>query len=144
MRLSRPVLTLFVSLAAAMSSGCSQSAADNLPREAVSGAVTLNGMAVDHGFIQFRQLGPGDGVVTGGEIKGGKYSIPRADGPVPGGYRVIISSTENKGGPPADEMPGVMAAASTELIPAQYNSSSKLDREIKAGGANTIDFDLKK
>src|SRR4051794_22210111 len=67
--------------------GCGGAAGDNLPRQAVSGTVTLDGAPVSHGFIQFRPTTEGPTTEVGGEIKDGKYEIAREQGPVPGGYR---------------------------------------------------------
>lgn len=127
--------------------GCGGAEGDNLPRQAVSGTVTFDNVPVSHGTIQFRGIGSGadkPGTIAGGEIKTGQYSIPRADGPVPGGYRVIISSTEESAAPATpDNMPGQVTQGAKELIPTKYNVNSTLDREIKEGD-NKLDFELKK
>jgi len=138
-------VSCLVLLGALAAAGCGGGGGDTLPREPVTGTVTLNGVPVDHGNIQFRPVGgQGDGTIAGAEIKGGKYSIPREQGPVAGGYRVIISSTEETGAPSGGDMPGQVTSGAKELIPAKYNTSSNLDREIKKVGDNTLNFELKK
>jgi len=124
--------------------GCGGGGGDNLPRQAVSGTITLDGAPVSHGFIQFRPVNEGATAEVGGEIKDGKYAIPREQGPVPGGYRVSISSTEGTGAAASGGMPGDAGPGAREMIPAKYNVGSTLDREVKAGDANVINFDLKK
>jgi hypothetical protein len=83
-------------------------------------------------------------------IERGSYSIARAQGPVPGIYKVVINAPD----------PGSVTAAGTggagellgngpvqsrrELIPKKYNLASTLTAEVKAGEPNIFDFDLKK
>ena len=141
---SRYKVACLALLAAMAGGGCGSGSVDNLQRLAVSGTITLDGAPVSHGFIQFRAVSTGSTAEAGSEIKDGKYSIPREQGPVPGGYRVSISSTESAGTGSTSGMPGDAGPGAKELIPAKYNVSSNLDREIKEGGANTINFELKR
>src|SRR5688572_29821884 len=62
------------------------------PGVAVSGAVTYQGKPVEDGMIQFIPSAETQGPTAGAEIKDGKYSIPAQSGPVPGSYRVEVSS----------------------------------------------------
>src|SRR5262245_12796970 len=66
--------------------------ADNLPRVAVAGNVTLGGAPLPEGRIQFQPIGQGPAAMAAGEIHDGQYSIAQAIGPSRGKYRVMISS----------------------------------------------------
>src|SRR5438270_8937909 len=82
--------------------GCA-GAEDDLPREAVSGTVKLNGEPLKQGRIQFQGTAPGSsGIVDG------NYSIPKAEGLVPGKYQVLIfgAAVEGEPAPAKTEMPG--------------------------------------
>jgi hypothetical protein len=119
---------------------------DNLPRQPVSGNVTLDGKPVERGTISFQPTSelPTAAAVA---INGGQYSIARAQGLVPGTYQVKISSTPQPapeavsadGSPPP---PGKPTPPPKDLIPAKYNSSSTLSSEVKEGASNTFDFSL--
>jgi hypothetical protein len=118
---------------------------DELPRQAVSGTVTLDGQPLAQGVIQFRPSSSQEPVPAGAEIKDGTFTIPRDQGPTPGNYRVFINSSgETKPLTPAEtsgeKMPGIMP----DLIPAKYNSKSTLTAKVEADKTNTFDFPLKK
>jgi hypothetical protein len=125
--------------------GCG-SPGDNLPREPVSGTVTLDGKPLERGTISFQ---PDSALPTAAAvpITAGSYSMARAEGLVPGTYRVLISSTPpavvtidpTTGMPPP---PGKPTPPPKELLPAKYNASSTLSAEVKAGAANRFDFAL--
>jgi len=123
--------------------GCG--ASDDLPREGVSGTVTLNDKPLASGFITFM---PAASEVTqgGGIIQEGKYSIPRDQGLVPGNYKVLITSSGGGSEKQTDhltDMPGMPPVPAKEAIPAQYNAKSTLTAEVKAGGENVFNFPLK-
>src|SRR5262245_10701223 len=69
--------------------GCG-GAEDAVPREAVSGRVTLDGVPLKRATIHFDPEGQGSThpVAVGGVVIDGSYSIPKAQGPTPGPYRV--------------------------------------------------------
>jgi hypothetical protein len=125
--------------------GCGGST-DNLPRQAVSGTVTLDGKPLERGTISFQ---PDSGLPTAAAvaITAGSYSMARAQGLVPGAYKVLISST-----PPAQVTidpatgmpppPGKPTPPPKELLAAKYNASSTLSAEVKEGTANRFDFAL--
>jgi hypothetical protein len=124
------------------SSGCSESA-DNLPREAVQGKVTIDGEPLAKGAIRFRTSSPGmaTAMEVGGLIHDGEYSISRNQGPVPGTYRVII--TEDIEPPPSTgEAPGPRAKLTPSKIPANYNARNPLTAEVKKDQSKSIDFAL--
>jgi hypothetical protein len=123
-------------------SACGPARVDDLPRQAVSGKVTLDGRPLGRGTILFQ---PTSGLPTPAmvSITGGSYSIPTAHGLVPGSYKVSISSSENSG--PAEkfgEAPGKTPPLPKELIPPQYSTATTLTAEVKEGASNSFDFDL--
>jgi hypothetical protein len=122
--------------ASALLSGCG-GAEDVLPREAVSGTVKLNGEPLKAGRIQFQGPAPG-----GAGIVDGAYSIPKAEGLVPGKYQVLIFGPQAAAAPAKTEMPGesLPTPPAKETIPAKYNAKSTLTAEVKKDGPNKFDF----
>ncbi len=122
--------------------GCS--GGDGLPRESLSGTVTLDGQPLESGLIQFEPTKPDIPTMTGGEIKNGSYSVPRSEGAVPGPYRVLITSNPKEAeiDPDEGEMPGMVPMPKAAGIPSKYNAQSTLTAEVEAGGNNVFDFDL--
>jgi hypothetical protein len=120
---------------------------DNLPREPVSGTVTLDGKPLERGTISFQ---PESGLPTAAAvaISGGQYAMTRAQGLVPGAYRVMISSTPQGGGVASDPKtgrpppPGMPTPPPKELLQAKYNEKSILTAEVKASATNRFDFEL--
>jgi len=139
--LSRSVLVLSLSF---LSSGCG--GGDELPREAVSGTVDLDGKPLEKGTIRFTPAAQSNAVsaVEGGAmIESGKFSIPRDRGLVPGNYQVAVFG----GGPGASgkSQKGTATGGPSptkESIPAKYNAQSKLQAEVKKGGPNDFTFNL--
>src|SRR5689334_16793809 len=86
-RFSLPLLFSAIGLVAP---GCSGSG-DELPREAVSGTVKLDGQPLANGAIQFT---PDSGGATSGgsTITDGQYSIEQENGLVPGSYKVAVNA----------------------------------------------------
>ena len=116
---------------------------DGLPREPISGVVTLGGEPLAAGSIQFIPADLTKGTPASGEIQGGKFVIPPERGPVPGEYRVVISGGASAP-VPVDEAPGASPSPTPDPVPAKYNISSTLVAEIKAGGSNTLEYALDK
>jgi hypothetical protein len=140
--------------------GCGgEEAVDNLPRQAVSGSVTLDGKPLASGSIQFVPAGAaegsagGVGVTAGAKIENGRYEIDRGHGPVPGTYKVAINSAPVTPTEPAKDTsvsPGGRRDAKArakempkETLPAKYNSKTTLEAQVKEGGSNTFDFPMK-
>lgn len=100
-----------------------------VPREKVSGKVTLNGEALDNAIIIYESAsGDSSHGVTDAE---GHYEMKsKQDEPgVPvGSYVVRIIKTEGE-------------VAGQELIPAKYNASSELKADVKTGD-NQFDFEI--
>lgn len=107
----------------------------------VYGEVTFQGKPLDQGMIIFSPA-EGQGTLSGGPIKDGRYTVPAESGLAPGKYTVRISSTEG-GGPSTgglrDDVPEVEAK---ERIPAQYNVQTTLTAEVKESGENKFDYDI--
>ncbi|APW62178.1 hypothetical protein [Paludisphaera borealis] len=120
--------------------GCSE-ARDDLPREAVSGKVKIEGAPVPKGSIQFRSA---DGSMeVGGVVKDGAFAIPKADGPVPGKYKVSVTEAVEGAVDPSQG-----TAAHFSIAPASKPStkviSGPIDAEVKAGGADAFDFEFQR
>ncbi len=75
-------LFLFPAVAGLVAIGCSGEVGDDKPREAVAGAVTMDGQPLPDGAILFAPEGGGQGGVASatGKIENGAFSIPRARG----------------------------------------------------------------
>jgi len=126
--------------------GCSASTdpVDTLPRKGVTGTVTLDGQPLAQGKIVFDPAagGQGPGGAATADIADGKYTIEKALGPVPGKYKVSISSRPSIKFGPGQE-PGTRPKLDPEKVPAKYNTESTLTHEITDQSTNTADFDLK-
>ena len=132
-------LLLFVAVVV-VAAGCSGTG-DDLPREAVSGTVTLDGQSLANGAIQFTPTG--NGTTSGGSpITGGKYSIDREHGLVPGSYKVTVNAASKTTEAPKQADPGRpnRSERAKELIPAKYNAQTTLTAEVKKGGSNDLQF----
>jgi hypothetical protein len=106
--------------------------------------VSLGDRPLAHGFIQFQPAG-GDGVAAGGNVTDGKYAIERPQGPTPGEYKVIISSTSASESSSAADLPapGESTPPPPDPIPAKYNTASTLTAKVEAGKEHTFDFPMK-
>lgn len=154
-----PFLKYLSCWGAAAALACGPGAVDDLPRQAVSGRVTLDGAPLPHGSIQFTPTSelPTPALVP---VNEGHYSIPRAQGLVPGSYKVSVTGGgEDAPIEPVGEMPGRAARQHTEAadkqqraavlgkkasssIPGRYNTATTLVAEVKQGGSNVFDFEL--
>ena len=101
----------------------------------VHGKVSLDGQPVANGSVNFMPVG-GKGQTAGGVIKDGKYS---AEVPY-GSMRVEIRAP--KAVAASKPTAGPSNARFMEMIPPQFNSQSKLVKEINSS-TSEIDFDLK-
>ena len=130
-------------LASALCLGC-EAGEDELPRESVSGRVTLDEAPLAKGWIMFSPAG-GAGTQVGGEVSDGAYAIAKAQGPVPGSYVVMITAGGTLDGDPDDPAKRPTAKdrlKATDPVPNRYNTRTTLKAEVKAGGPNTLDFPL--
>ena len=127
------VVCLALVLAVVAITGCGQ----DTDRRAVSGSVALGGQPVDRGSIQFAPMGDNQASASGAPIIGGKYSIGRDGGLLPGKYLVRIYWPEKN---TIGQGRGVPVPK--ERIPAKYNVRSELTVEVRGGEDNTFDFSL--
>lgn len=137
-QVSRVFSTSIVALAIFGTTGCGESGPS---RASVQGMVTWEGKPVENGTISFIPLG--EGVAASAKIVGGRYVIPESEGPPVGPNQVQIFGMRNLGlreaGPP--HPPGTMLEATEQIIPTEYNNSTRLSVDIQEGD-NTCDFAL--
>lgn len=138
----------------ALAPGCGGN--NPLGRQAVSGSITLDGAPLDQGSIQFSPH-QRSGVSGGAVITAGAYQIAADKGLPPGQYLVRIFSPVDAQEPAAEEpetmVPGPTAAPSsrgprqpppgTERIPPEFNIESTQVVEVRDGGDNAFDFDIR-
>jgi len=131
-----------VSLAVSQMIGCG---GDGLPRQAVSGSISLNGKPLKSGVVNFVPQSADMPTQSGAAVIEGKYSITRATGLVPGKYKVVISSGEGSAEKKVDtvsDLPGMAPHPAKEAIPPEYNNNSTLEANVTAGGSNVFEFNL--
>jgi hypothetical protein len=123
--------------------GCS---VDDLPRQPISGFVTLDSQPLASGAISFYPnllKNPDYPVIGGAMIERGYFSIPRREGLVPGRYEVSINSGEShQRNRQIRREPGNDQAIDKERMPAKYNAKSQLVVEIKDAAIKEITFHL--
>lgn len=128
--LSGPFLWGLIAVAAGLS-GCGHS--DGPPLASVSGVVRLDGSPLANAYIEFTpQQGSPSYAKTDAE---GRYSLRftrRKAGAMIGQHRVRISTASDDDGE---------GNAVPEKIPPQFNSRTRLQREV-AEGENAFDFEL--
>jgi hypothetical protein len=145
--MTRRHLPLGIALGLALglvTAGCG-GASDSLPRQAISGKVTLDGKPLPSGSISFDPDDPGqpNPVSVGATIIDGVYSLPRAEGPTPGIYRVSINAVSESEPVTNREAPGAPPKKRPkDLIPAKYNAKTTLKATVTAGGSNSFDYEL--
>jgi hypothetical protein len=135
----RLTLRMVVLLIGVATTGCTSSVPeDDLPRQPVAGTVLVDGRPLGRGAIFFfpahRDIS-NSSISSGGVIENGRFSLPWAQGLVPGEYRVAISS----GGSHAEQDqrkadPKKLEFDPNETIPARFNTQTELAFEVKEGG----------
>lgn len=127
--------------AAGVVAGCGSKDPD---REPVTGLVTVNGLPLTWGKITFTPVDSGVKTTGGALVKGGEFSLPKAEGLHPGAYKVSVVYVPP---PEPDRQPGSGEGPADGrqpiLIPAKYNTESELRADIKPGGPNKLEFDLR-
>lgn len=128
--------------------GCGGSSTDSLSRAAVAGKVTLDGINLKQGVIRFVPTGDTTGPKVSVAIEDGRFSATAESGPVIGGHRIEIQSTDNGGYAMDDEqaLERLRAQGKRPIevvkVPAIYNSSSTLHAAVTVDGPNEYDFAL--
>jgi len=126
------LLAMLSAAFAATAIGCSRGPA----KAAFAGRVTLDGEPLPQGAISFYPLsrGPSAGAV----IENGSYQMTA----VPGSYRVEITGSKVVGQKKRYDTPdSPMDDVLQPVVPAEYNSASKLVQEVKLD-TKTLDFKL--
>ena len=105
------------------------------PTYDVSGTVTLDGVPLKDGFINFESEKP-DGQLPGSaKITNGQYATKSRAGT----KKITITSEK-----PTGEKDSGGHDITVNWIPAKYNAESILKEEVTAAGPNKFDFSLKK
>ena len=144
MRSTRRVSACLASLALGLAAGGCGAEKDDLPRQPVSGKVTLEGTPIAKGAILFKPSGgPGPATDAGGLIRDGEYRIDRDAGPVPGTYKVLITE-EVERSPIRGNDVQLRPPKDASRISSKYNTRTTLAATVKPGESNTFDFALKK
>ena len=135
MNLLRAAGCVFVLVVVA--SGCTNDSS----RGTVTGSVTLDGEPLAQGAIKFVPLGKTPGVVTGTEIKDGRYLLPAEIGAAVGKNRVEITAVRKTGKMAQNPLgpPGSQLEMETSAIAERFNVASTLELDVKAG-QNQADF----
>jgi hypothetical protein len=108
------------------------------PKAEVSGTVTLDGVPVENGAIQFYPTGK-TGQSTGGGIENGVYKVDASVGEM----TVTINASKVVGKHKAYDTPdSPILDKVAEMIPAEYNSLSKITVNLKAGKNENVNFDI--
>ncbi len=127
--------------------GCS-GASEKVARQVVGGTVTYNGKPLEYGTISFFPATPGGKeTIASTTVSKGEYRLSPENGLAPGSYRVSITApTQKPADLPSDPEAAMSAAASAppagELIPAQYNTKTKLTCDVPQSGETKADFSL--
>jgi hypothetical protein len=136
--LRRAALLGLLTVLAAAPAGCSDRYGG---RQAVRGAVTLQGQPLKEGVIAFVPL-DGQDTQSGAPVVNGSYSVPRESGLKPGKYLVQLTAGDGK--TPHDEEAaapgGSTNIVSLDLIPEDWNVRSKQQVEVRKDGDNQFDF----
>jgi hypothetical protein len=119
--------------------GCSGS-----PTRGVEGDVSWNGSPIEDGSIDFIPVAGTGGPSVGAPIKDGKYFVPSDKGPLAGGtYRVELRAVRDTGKYPPGPRFAKSMTVREDIIPAEYNSGSKIQKKIESADPNRMDFHLK-
>lgn len=123
--------------------GCGGGGATADGRVPVEGTVTLDGTPIGRGSIELHPQST-DGLMSGGTISDGKFTIAAAQGPKPGTYQVRIFASEDTASVDTEAAPGDSSATpvAKERVAAKYNTQSELEVEIPAGGTKELKFEV--
>src|SRR4051794_21176521 len=124
-------ISLCLSLAAAaLIAGCGRGS-DDLPCQAVSGEVKLDGSPMKSGMIQFMPTETGESTTGAAGIVDGRYAISSSEGLVPGNYQVSVTSDPApSAAQPTSQVPGDPLPPPKETIPSMYNSKTTLGARV--------------
>jgi len=139
--LRTPHSALLLLVSAVLAAGCS--AGPTPPKRGkLEGKVTVNGKPAAKGTIRFMSLEPG-GMNAIAQISDGQYSLPAAEGPTKGKYRIEINVPSGKklitDNP---DIPGKKLEEDIELLPPRYNRNSELTLDYDPDHPDPRDFHL--
>src|SRR5690606_12499929 len=134
--------SVFLAFVIGIISGCSHE--QPLPGQAVSGEVLVEGEPLDDGQILFKPMGETQGPKISARIKGGKFHIPKEQGPWVGEFQVSISTI-------SADLVAFQAGASHEEVAAaarlpqrkiakEFDQKSKLTFVVQKGDENRCRF----
>jgi hypothetical protein len=131
---------VLILIALAASSGCGK----NSGRLPVLGTITLNGVPLDGGSIQFTSVGAERMVASGAMVNAGSFHIPQENGLMPGKYHVEISAPDVNAAPIMIRQtpggPGI--PIQPDRVPPEYNVESKQTVDVTADGDNRFEFNI--
>jgi hypothetical protein len=118
----------------------------NSMRQPIDGYVSLDGRPIASGAIMIypTEHYDSDIAVSGGAmIKEGYFSIPRTFGLIPGDYSVVIRASDPQTRPRNDRRDHENSGQTAEeIIPARYNSESRLMLKITEKAIKEVTFHL--
>ena len=114
--------------------GCGSSSG----RQAVTGVVTLDGKPLASGSIHFQPLPGLKAPSAGAPIENGRFSIPAAQGLLPGEYQVSIIGMQETGRMVQDEQKGQVP----ELAPIRFREAGSLKAKVEPGKKAHFEFQL--
>jgi len=118
-------------------SGCD----DPNGRQRISGTVSLDGQLLPDGEVSLRPFDTGPSAA--GQIVDGKFVLTSEKGPPPGRYVVSIESNQSTGKKVTLPGTSLQMDETEQVVPEKYNTSSELVIEVKPGGDNHFELDLK-
>ncbi len=119
-------------------------------RAAVKGKITIDGVPLPEGTIDFIPVDKTTGNTAGARVANGDYAIRAEQGLFPGEYQVQVRAERPTSKKVWDGMGEDRAPASKKTmveqlesyLPARYNDRTELHAKIEAGKVNVCDFDL--
>lgn len=118
-------------------------------RAAVAGQVTYKGKPLEDGEVRFFSKDHREAPVVTAQISGGQYSLTAEEGPFVGANRIEITafkktgrqvpdlSRENQNNPDRPMIDEVVP-----ILPAEFNTQSRMTRDIVSGDNTAVDFNL--
>lgn len=116
--------------------GCSHDA-----RQALEGAVSLDGQPLSEGSINFMPLAGTNSPTTGANIQEGRFVVARESGALPGKFRVEIVAKRKNGQRILSDTAGGLVDQYEQFLPARYNRDSQLTADVTSG-VNRFVFSL--
>lgn len=109
-------------------------------RQTIQGTVTLDDRPLAQGYINFRPMPGAKGPPVGGPIDQGKYLL-QPNSALEGDFRVEITMVGKTGAKTRDDR-GHQIDIEGQVLPARYNTESKLQAQIKPGRRNEFPFSV--